>query len=135
MNRIFRYTILYLLIFLVVIGIFGTFNRGANPSKELTYGEFINALENGKVKSLSIQPDAGVFVVEGQLKGDEDQTFTVNLPQNNPALMEKIDKVVDEAVQNNPDIVFCQPLKQVDGCNSLPELSHSSSLSFYSSSS
>ncbi|MFC5543217.1 MAG: ATP-dependent zinc metalloprotease FtsH [Bacilli bacterium] len=106
MNRIFRYTILYLLIFLVVIGIFGTFNGGANPSKELTYGEFINALENGKVKSLSIQPDAGVFVVEGQLKGDEDQTFTVNLPQNNPALMEKIDKVVDEAVQNNPDIVF-----------------------------
>ena len=72
MNRIFRYTILYLLIFLVVIGIFGTFNGGANPSKELTYGEFINALENGKVKSLSIQPDAGVFVVEGELKGDEE---------------------------------------------------------------
>ncbi|MEK4496299.1 ATP-dependent zinc metalloprotease FtsH [Ureibacillus sp. FSL W8-0352] len=94
MNRIFRYTILYLLIFLVVIGIFGTFNGGATPSKELTYDEFINALETGKIKSLNIQPDAGVLVGEGELTGNEEQTFTVNLPQNNPALMEKIDNAI-----------------------------------------
>lgn len=102
MNRIFRYTILYLLIFLVIIGIFGTFNGGVHSSKELTYNEFIKALESGKIESLNIQPDSGVFVVEGKFKGDDDQTFTVNLPQNNPALMEKIDK----AIENNPDIVF-----------------------------
>ena len=103
MNRIFRYTIFYLLIFLVVIGIFGTFNGGATPSKELTYGEFIEALETGKVKSINIQPDNGVLVVEGSLKdAEEGQTFTVNLPQNNPALMEKI----DDAIENNPEIRF-----------------------------
>ncbi|NLY80939.1 MAG: ATP-dependent zinc metalloprotease FtsH, partial [Lysinibacillus sp.] len=31
-----------------------------------------------------------------------DRTFTVNLPQNNPALMEKI----DDAIENNPEIRF-----------------------------
>lgn len=77
-----------------MIGIFGTFNGGATPSKELTYDEFINALETGKIKSLNIQPDAGVLVGEGELTGNEEQTFTVNLPQNNPALMEKIDNAI-----------------------------------------
>ena len=103
MNRIFRYTILYLLIFLVIIGIFGTFNGGASPSKELTYPEFLKALETGKIESANIQPDAGVLIVEGKLAGsDEGETFTVNLPQNHQGLMEKI----DDAVQNNPEIRF-----------------------------
>ncbi len=35
MNRIFRYTIFYLLIFLVIIGIFGTFNGGKKTTENL----------------------------------------------------------------------------------------------------
>lgn len=106
MNRIFRYTILYLLIFLVVIGIFGTFNGGASPSKELTYDEFIKALDSGKIESFSMQPDSGVFVVEGKLAGgDEEQTFKVNLPQDNPALMEKI----NQSIQNTKIRVLPAP--------------------------
>lgn len=103
MNRIFRYTIFYLLIFLVIIGIFGTFNGGNTPSKELTYHEFLNALDTGKIESATIQPDAGVLVVEGSLTGAKDgETFTVNLPQDNQALMTKL----TDAVENDPDIKF-----------------------------
>lgn len=103
MNRIFRYTIFYLLIFLVIIGIFGTFNGGKAPSEELTYHEFLKALDAGQIESATIQPDAGVYVVEGTLTNyKEGQTFLVNLPQDNPALMAKI----TEAVKNNPDIKF-----------------------------
>ncbi|RHW31730.1 ATP-dependent metallopeptidase FtsH/Yme1/Tma family protein [Lysinibacillus yapensis] len=101
MNRIFRYTIFYLLIFLVIIGIFGTFNGGKAPSKELTYGDFLNALETGQIEYANIQPDAGVLVVEGALEGyAEGETFTVNLPQDNQALMTQINAAVD----NNPEI-------------------------------
>lgn len=104
MNRIFRYTILYLLIFLVIIGIFGTFNGGASPSKELSYPEFLKALENGKIKSANIQPDAGILVVEGKLTGSgEGETFTAKLPQNNQGLLETIDRY---AVQHKTDIRF-----------------------------
>ncbi|MFC7687640.1 ATP-dependent zinc metalloprotease FtsH [Ureibacillus sp. GCM10028918] len=101
MNRIFRYTIFYLLIFLVIIGIFGTFNGGSTPSEELTYHEFLEALDAGTVENANIQPDAGVLVVEGELTGyEEGQTFVVNLPQDNQALMTKI----NETAANNPNI-------------------------------
>jgi len=103
MNRIFRYTIFYLLIFLVIIGIFGTFNGGNNPTEELTYHEFLEALDSGTIEYANIQPDAGVLVVEGALQGyEEGQTFVVNLPDDNQALMTKI----NETVANNPDIKF-----------------------------
>ncbi|SOC26416.1 membrane protease FtsH catalytic subunit [Ureibacillus xyleni] len=103
MNRIFRYTIFYLLIFLVIIGIFGTFNGGNAPSEELTYHEFLEALEAGKVEYANIQPDAQVYVVEGALAGyEQGHTFLVNIPRDNPALMEKI----TNAVNGNPDIKF-----------------------------
>lgn len=49
MNRIFRYTIFYLLIFLVIIGIFGTFNGGKSPTKEITYPEFLEALDKNEI--------------------------------------------------------------------------------------
>ncbi|MFF5996828.1 ATP-dependent zinc metalloprotease FtsH [Lysinibacillus sp. KU-BSD001] len=91
MNRIFRYTIFYLLIFLVIIGIFGTFNGGNKPTEELTYHEFLKALDASTIQEVVIQPDSGVYVVEGVMKGaEEGETFTVNLPQNNQALMDRL---------------------------------------------
>ncbi len=91
MNRIFRYTIFYLLIFLVIIGIFGTFNGGNTPTDELTYHEFLQALDEDTIESATIQPDSGVYVVEGVMKGaEEGEKFTVNLPQNNQTLMDRL---------------------------------------------
>ncbi|RKJ32184.1 ATP-dependent metallopeptidase FtsH/Yme1/Tma family protein, partial [Butyricicoccus sp. 1XD8-22] len=101
MNRIFRYTIFYLLIFLVIIGIFGTFNGGRAPSEKLTYHEFLNALETGKVTEATIQFDNMVYVVQGKLAGyEEGQTFTTNLPTDYPGIQEKI----DNARESNPKI-------------------------------
>ena len=91
MNRIFRYTIFYLLIFLVIIGIFGTFNGGNTPTEELSYHEFLKALDEDTIKEATIQPDNGVYVVDGVMKGAaEGERFTVNLPQNNQVLMERL---------------------------------------------
>ncbi|HWL25033.1 MAG TPA: ATP-dependent zinc metalloprotease FtsH [Ureibacillus sp.] len=101
MNRIFRYTIFYLLIFLVIIGIFGTFNGGKNPSEKLSYHEFLSALETGKITEATIQPDNLIYVVQGKLVGyEEGQTFTANFPMDNQGIQDKI----NEARQNNPKI-------------------------------
>ena len=56
MNRIFRNTIFYLLIFLVVIGVVSLFSGGNDPTKDLNYNEFMNALENGQIEEMSIKP-------------------------------------------------------------------------------
>ena len=91
MNRIFRYTIFYLLIFLVIIGIFGTFNGDKTSTEELSYHEFLDALEDKKIESATIQPDKGVYVVAGSFKGAaEGETFTTNIPQNDQTLLDKI---------------------------------------------
>ena len=85
MNRIFRYTIFYLLIFLVIIGIFGTFNSGKEPTKDINYSEFIKALESGDVTELSIQPDQGVYEIRGKMEGyKKDEEFVTAITMDNP---------------------------------------------------
>lgn len=103
MNRIFRYAIFYLLIFLVIIGIFGTFNGGSSATKQISYQEFISALEAGNITKADIQPDKLVYIVKGTLKGyEEGESFIVNLPADNQTLMDRITK----EAKKNKDINF-----------------------------
>ena len=102
MNRIFRYTIFYLLIFLVIIGIFGTFNGNGNPTDELSYHEFLEALDNGEIAEANIQPDQSVYIVTGKLEGaKEGETFVANLPRDNQSLMTRIDEAEAESSKIN----------------------------------
>lgn len=67
MNRIFRNTIFYLLIFLVVIGVVSFFNGTGQQQEQLTYDQFMTHLEKGDIKSVSIQPERLVYEIRGQL--------------------------------------------------------------------
>lgn len=94
MNRIFRYTIFYLLIFLVIIGILGTFNNSNQPTENIGYNEFLTALEDGKIEEVTIQPDAMVYEVTGKMAGyKEGQSFVTNIPLENEALTAEIQAV------------------------------------------
>ncbi len=95
MNRIFRNTIFYLLIFLVVVGIVSFFNGNNNDVTQFRYDEFKTKLQNGEVESLSMQPKNQVFVIQGQLESYEDeQYFTTNIP---PAMTEEVVALTEEA--------------------------------------
>ncbi|MBX0316868.1 ATP-dependent zinc metalloprotease FtsH [Planococcus glaciei] len=97
MNRIFRYTIFYLLIFLVIIGILGTFNNSAQPTENIGYNDFLEALQDGTVTEVTIQPDANVYEVTGKLQGyDENQSFVTNIPMENEAVITKIDEIATD---------------------------------------
>ncbi|MDN7247557.1 ATP-dependent zinc metalloprotease FtsH [Planococcus shenhongbingii] len=97
MNRIFRYTIFYLLIFLVIIGILGTFNNSAQPTENIGYDEFLGALEDGTVTDVTIQPDANVYEVTGKLTGyEEGESFVTNIPMENEALITRIDEIATD---------------------------------------
>ncbi|WP_335872114.1 ATP-dependent zinc metalloprotease FtsH [Bacillus sp. 2205SS5-2] len=75
MNRIFRNTIFYLLIFLVIIGVVSYFSNSAEPTNNISNSDFLTQLEEGKVESFSIQPERGVYEVRGQLEGYKDDEF------------------------------------------------------------
>ncbi|WP_028781796.1 ATP-dependent zinc metalloprotease FtsH [Thalassobacillus devorans] len=86
MNRIFRNTIFYLLIFLVVIGVVGLFRGQGEPQQTLTVNKFYEELNSGQIEEMTIQPVNGVYQVKGTLKdggGEEgDNSFTAKLPAN-----------------------------------------------------
>ncbi len=104
MNRIFRNTIFYLLIFLVIIGVVSFFNGTNQQTEEMNYNEFITHLENGDVKSLSMQPVRGVYEISGQLTNYEAEKFFLTYVPNMPRVMERI----DAAVVANTDIKILQ---------------------------
>lgn len=106
MNRIFRYTIFYLLIFLVIIGILGTFNNSGQPTEDIGYNEFLQALENGQIDEVTIQPTSMVYEVTGSLVGyEEEESFVTNIPLENEALMNQID---DVARADGADITYVE---------------------------
>jgi cell division protease FtsH len=87
MNRIFRNTVFYLLIFLVIVGIVSFFNGPPTDTKDMKYGEFHSHLEKGEVGPSTIQPVRNVYVIRGTLKtAAEGETFVVNVPASDIAL-------------------------------------------------
>ncbi|MGM7684102.1 ATP-dependent zinc metalloprotease FtsH [Cytobacillus sp. Hm23] len=113
MNRIFRNTIFYLLIFLVVIGIVGVFNNTNQTTEEMSYDVFIANLEGNNVKSLAIQPARGVYEIKGQLRSyeSEEQYFITYTPTPfSEAMLQRIDTI---AAENS--VVDFVPAKETSG--------------------
>jgi cell division protease FtsH len=92
MNRIFRNTIFYLLIFLVIIGVVSFFNGSNEPTDNISYNEFVAHLEKDEVDSFSMQPERGVFEVQGKFeKGINDGKNFLTYVPNSEKILERID--------------------------------------------
>ncbi|MRH44965.1 ATP-dependent zinc metalloprotease FtsH [Aquibacillus halophilus] len=81
MNRVFRNVIFYFLIFLVVIGVVGVFNGQNNQEQQFDVNEFYQALNNGDIEELTMQPSNQVYRISGTLQSDG-TTFVTNVPDN-----------------------------------------------------
>ncbi|MFS0821022.1 ATP-dependent zinc metalloprotease FtsH [Bacillus sp. 1P02SD] len=102
MNRIFRNVIFYLLIFLVIIGVVSFFQGAGGQPEVMKYGKFVQHLEAGDVKNITIQPERGVYEVRGQLNNyDKDQFFVTNIigSQN------EVDRITEAALNADVDIL------------------------------
>ncbi|WP_044895777.1 ATP-dependent zinc metalloprotease FtsH [Bacillus alveayuensis] len=97
MNRIFRNTIFYLLIFLVVIGVVSFFNGSNQRTEPMTYDAFMTHLENGDVKSLSMKPERGVYEIRGQLKTYEEGQYFSTYVVNSDKVLDRIDAAAERA--------------------------------------
>ena len=111
MNRIFRNTIFYLLIFLVVIGVVSFFNSPDTSEKPITYNTFIQNLEENKVEEFTIQPTRSVYEARGKLEGaKEGETFVTVFP-NSASALERVENIAEE--QNIPMTV--DPAEETSG--------------------
>jgi len=111
MNRIFRNTIFYLLILLVIIGIVSIFTNNNENDKSITQNQFISNLENGNVEKYSIQPERNVYTVKGQLKDAKEGEYFVTYVINSGAALERI----EEAAKASNTTVETVPAKETNG--------------------
>jgi cell division protease FtsH len=105
MNRIFRNTIFYLLIFLVIIGVVSFFNGSNEPTDQISYDKFVEQLESKEVKSFTMQPERGVFEIRGTLEAN-DKKFITYIPNGESIL---------DTVQNSDAKVDVMPAKETSG--------------------
>jgi cell division protease FtsH len=105
MNRIFRNTIFYLLIFLVIIGVVSFFNGSNEPTDQISYDKFVDQLDEGAVKSFTMQPERGVFEIRGTLEAN-DKKFITYIPNGESIL---------DTVQNSNAKVEVMPAKETSG--------------------
>ena len=96
MNRIFRNTIFYLLILLVIIGIVSIFTNNNENDKSITQNQFISNLENGNVEKYSMQPERNVYTVKGQLKDAKEGEYFVTYVINSNATLQRIEDATAE---------------------------------------
>ena len=90
----------YLLLGLVLIGIFYFFNLSNKKVNNFTYDEFMSKMNNNEIKEIIIIPrsSAGVYEIKGKLNSyEENESFYLKLPLSN----EVVEKILDGESQYN----------------------------------
>ncbi|GAA0504190.1 ATP-dependent zinc metalloprotease FtsH [Salinibacillus aidingensis] len=97
MNRVFRNTIFYLIIFLVVIGIVSLINGPNQETKQLTYTEFKEALNNGQIEEMTAQYTNYAYAITGDMSQEDNNStaFAAEIPANEE-IFSTIDNVASE---------------------------------------
>lgn len=109
MNRIFRNTIFYLLIFLVIVGIVSVFQNPQEETEEISFNKFQEHLEAGTIESISIQPRLDIYTVTGKLQegAAENINFFVNVPD--------VASVIEEIMAADRGDLLFEPADQPSG--------------------
>ncbi|MBU6080145.1 MULTISPECIES: ATP-dependent zinc metalloprotease FtsH [Allobacillus] len=98
MSRVFRNTIFYLVIFLILIAIVSMFNSPASETEQMNYNQFTEVLEEGQVNEMTLQYTNFAYEVRGEYTGDEGtQSFIAEIPAND----EIINAIVTQANQQS----------------------------------
>ncbi|MBS3678601.1 ATP-dependent zinc metalloprotease FtsH [Ornithinibacillus massiliensis] len=81
MNRVFRSAFFYLIIFLVIIAVISMLSGQHDQAEELNVNDFMQSLEAGNVKEMTMKPVNGIMRITGTLK--DDKQFVAQVPDNN----------------------------------------------------
>ncbi|MBO8172696.1 MAG: ATP-dependent metallopeptidase FtsH/Yme1/Tma family protein [Bacillaceae bacterium] len=84
MNRFFRNTGFYLLIFLVTVGIVNVFVTGDQETNQISYDEFREHLDADNIKSITLRPEGGTYYITGEFKNPPEGKTTADFYTNGP---------------------------------------------------
>lgn len=99
MNRAFRNIIFYALIFLVLIGVIQLFKGQNDQAEELNVREFLQALENGQIEEMTMQPRNKIIRITGTLD-QGNQLFITQVPENTDIVASIYEQATEQSVLN-----------------------------------
>ncbi|WP_124726327.1 ATP-dependent zinc metalloprotease FtsH [Staphylospora marina] len=79
-NFFLRNGVLYIILFLVIVGVVNMIANPSSDTRTLSYDEYTKKLLNGELKDIIVQPENGTFYIEGKYK-NENKTFITRGPE------------------------------------------------------
>ncbi|GGP11604.1 ATP-dependent zinc metalloprotease FtsH [Oceanobacillus neutriphilus] len=113
MNQIFRKVFVWMLLFIIIIGVIGVFNGPSEDQEQYDVQQFMNALNNGEIKELTFQPSHGIIRLTGTLMDDDETEFVAQVPDNEAIVSQITNRAsqqsqltVEEEEQPSPWLTF-----------------------------
>ncbi|MEN2766704.1 ATP-dependent zinc metalloprotease FtsH [Ornithinibacillus xuwenensis] len=98
MNRVFRSAFFYLIIFLVIIAVISLLSGQHEQAEEIDVREFMQTLDKGDIKEMTMQPVNGIMRITGELK--DDSQFIAQVPDNDDIISDITSKATEQSVLN-----------------------------------
>ncbi|WJP97732.1 ATP-dependent zinc metalloprotease FtsH [Macrococcus bovicus] len=96
MQKALRNVLMVALFGIVIFGVFSWINGNGALPKPITYTKLMTELEKGNVEELTLQPEQGVYLVNGKLKDAKDnESFTSVVLYNNEADLKHITDIAE----------------------------------------
>lgn len=113
MNQIFRKVFVWMLLFIIIIGVIGVFNGPSEDQEQYDVQQFMSALNNGEIKELTFQPSHGIIRLTGTLMDDDETEFVAQVPDNEAIVSQITNRAsqqsqltVEEEEQPSPWLTF-----------------------------
>lgn len=101
MSKVFRNTLMVIIIFVVIIGVINLFKNQTNEIEQYDINKFRTTLESGDIQSMTVQPTNNIYTVRGET---EDNTqFQTEIPQNEQLMSDILTTAQDQGVEMNAD--------------------------------
>ncbi|HLQ74099.1 MAG TPA: ATP-dependent zinc metalloprotease FtsH [Bacillota bacterium] len=97
MNRWFKSIFFYGLIFLVLIAVIGLFKGQGEDAEEYNVQEFMEALSNGEVKEMTMQPKNKIMRITGVLEKNE-KPFLTQVPDNTDIVASITERASEQSI-------------------------------------
>ena len=105
-NGLFKNSLFYIVIFLLIMGVIYFFNGNTNQttSQEIQSSQFVKNLKDDKVKSFSVQPSGGVYKVTGTYRQGQKVQVQSGLIGGNQTQSKNVTKFTATVLENNSSI-------------------------------
>ncbi|MBW0264571.1 ATP-dependent zinc metalloprotease FtsH [Lentilactobacillus parabuchneri] len=105
-NGLFKNSLFYIVIFLLIMGVIYFFNGNTNQttSQEIQSSQFVKDLKDDKVKNFSVQPNGGVYKVTGTYRNGQKVQVQSGLIGGNQTQSKEVTKFTTTVLENNSSI-------------------------------